>query len=282
MKVAIVAMGKLENRYALEFVEYYKNLGIDNIFIIDNNNYNGEHFEDVIKDYIDNKFVYLLNYKQIYYKGSQVGFYIDVYNRYIKNQYDWVFFCDFDEFLTFKKDQNIKEYLSRECFKKYKQILINWKIYDDNDLVYDDRRGVLERFTRPVNENKLIKYNTITENYLVKPIIRGNINNLYTIYPHNFMNAEFKDTTCNASGKKILNSFSTKKIDWSLAYIKHFVMKTIDEFIHKKYQRGVGDRSYEEFLQTNPIKNFFKYNKITDEKLKLLKDNNIDISQLNL
>lgn len=281
MKVALVAMGKLENRYAVEFVEYYKNLGIDNIFIIDNNDYDGEWFEDVLGDYINNGFVCILNCRGLKYKGSQVMFYKSVYEQYVKNRYDWVFFCDFDEFLTFTKDHTIKEYLSRDCFKEYKQILINWKIYDDNDLIYDDGRGVLERFTRPIDKNKLIEYNKIPENCIVKPIIRGNINNLYTTFPHNFMNAEFKDTTCNASGKKILNTVTTKKIDWSLAYIKHFGTKTIDEFIHNKYKKGVGDRSYEEFLKTYPLERFFKYNKLTDEKLEFLKQNNIDISKLN-
>ena len=29
MKVALVTIGRLENRYAVEFVEYYKQLGFD-------------------------------------------------------------------------------------------------------------------------------------------------------------------------------------------------------------------------------------------------------------
>ena len=32
-KVALCAIGRLENLYAREFVEHYKNLGIDHIFI---------------------------------------------------------------------------------------------------------------------------------------------------------------------------------------------------------------------------------------------------------
>ena len=54
----------------------------------------------------------------------------------ISNNYDWVAFYDFDEFLILTKDKNIKEYLSRDCFKYANQILINWKTYTDNDLVY--------------------------------------------------------------------------------------------------------------------------------------------------
>ena len=37
MKVALCAIGKEENLYALEFVNHYQNLGYGHIFIYDNN-----------------------------------------------------------------------------------------------------------------------------------------------------------------------------------------------------------------------------------------------------
>ncbi len=42
----------MENDYIRFFVEYYKNLHFDKIFIYDNNDIDGEKFEDVINDYI--------------------------------------------------------------------------------------------------------------------------------------------------------------------------------------------------------------------------------------
>ena len=62
-KICICTVGKLENLYIREFVEYYKKLGVDKLFISDNNEFNGEKFEDVIGDYINNKFVEILNYR---------------------------------------------------------------------------------------------------------------------------------------------------------------------------------------------------------------------------
>ena len=50
MKVALCTMGKLENRYANEFVEYHLKLGIDHIFIYDDNDPNTERIIDVIDD----------------------------------------------------------------------------------------------------------------------------------------------------------------------------------------------------------------------------------------
>jgi hypothetical protein len=42
-----------KNKYIREFVEHYKNYGVDKIFLYDNNELNGERFEEVINDYIE-------------------------------------------------------------------------------------------------------------------------------------------------------------------------------------------------------------------------------------
>ena len=44
----------------------------------------------------------------------------------------------------------IKEYLNRNI-KNYDLILINWMVMTDNDLIYDDGRPLIERFTKPLN-----------------------------------------------------------------------------------------------------------------------------------
>ena len=49
MNICLVVEGRLENRYAIEFVEYYKNLGFSHIFICDNNHDGEEYFEDVLQ-----------------------------------------------------------------------------------------------------------------------------------------------------------------------------------------------------------------------------------------
>ena len=122
MKVALVVIGRLENRYAVEYVEYYKQLGFDQIFIIDNNYDGEEHFEDVLQSYIDDKFVTIIDYRNkkndegdAWDHSIQVISYIDVYHK-IKNDYDWIAFFDFDEYLTLSRDKNIKDYLCRKCF----------------------------------------------------------------------------------------------------------------------------------------------------------------------
>jgi len=49
----------MENNYIREFVEHHKSIGFDNIVLYDNNDIDGEHFEDVISDYINSGYVIL-------------------------------------------------------------------------------------------------------------------------------------------------------------------------------------------------------------------------------
>ena len=47
LKVCLCTLGKNENRYIREFVEFYKNYNVDQIYLYDNNDIDGERFEDV-------------------------------------------------------------------------------------------------------------------------------------------------------------------------------------------------------------------------------------------
>ena len=80
MKTLLCCIGRNENQYIREYVEYYKNLGFTNIVLCDNN-YDGEqHFEDVIGDYIDSGYVILKDYRN--QKVCQLKAYNECYKEY--------------------------------------------------------------------------------------------------------------------------------------------------------------------------------------------------------
>ena len=264
MKVALCCIGRLENQYALEFVEYYKSLGFDKIFIYDNNYDHEERFEWVIKDYINSGFVEIIIIRNT--DNAQLIAYNHCYETY-GNEYDWIAYFDFDEFLTLTKDKDIHDFLSR--FDGYDAIKINWMIYTDNGLVENDGRPVLERFTTPMTFDRKIVY-MFPENYHTKCILRGKLRRLlWTSTPH-FPTTPLK--CADPLGRKTDNS-PFQVYDFSVAYLKHFRTKTIDEWINNKYKRGVADRTYELFEQTYQIDDFFKYNEKTQEKLDFIENN---------
>ena len=270
MKICLVTIGRLENRYTIEFIEHYKQLGFDHIYICDNNYDGEEYFEEVLGTYINDGFVTLFNYRNQF--NIQIWSMVNSY-YILKDQYDWIFFCDFDEFLILKNDKTIKEYINRDCFKDTNQILINWQMYTDNDLIYDDGRSCLERFTIPNL--------TIFDNIKVKSIIKTGIENVHLDCPHVFYNEILNETTYNSIGEKIKPNAFISPIHYDLAYIKHFSTKTVEEWVKYKCRRGVIDRNLDKFFEDYKGY-FFNINKVTPEKLNYLKEHNINIDNLNL
>ena len=108
IKICLCTLGKLENKYAREFVEYYKNYGINKIFIYDNNDINGETFETVLSDYIKKDFVKIINYRGKF--APQLKMLNNCYKTNYK-KYDWFIMFDMDEFIYLKRYSNIKLFL---------------------------------------------------------------------------------------------------------------------------------------------------------------------------
>jgi len=93
---AICLIAKKENRYIKEFINYYQKLKINKIFLYDNNDLNGEHFEDILSKYINYNFVEIVNYRGKY--KPQIQAYNHCYINNNKN-YNWMAFYDSDEYL---------------------------------------------------------------------------------------------------------------------------------------------------------------------------------------
>ena len=91
-----VAIGKLENRYARELVEYYLSMGVEQFYFGDDNEVGTEQLSDVLQDYIDKKKVNIYKIRQ--FNMSQQALFENVFLK-IKHKCDWIFFYDFDEYL---------------------------------------------------------------------------------------------------------------------------------------------------------------------------------------
>lgn len=169
MRTLLCAIGRMENDYIREWVEYNKNIGFTNICLYDNNFDGEQDFHDVIGDYIDSGFVILKNYRNK--TVCQIQAYTECYGEY-GNEYDWIAVFDCDEFITLMYHRNVSDYLSDKMFNKFCVIKLNWALYGDNDMLYNDGRPVLERFKYPIPTNKPT-HNGDIESKTTKSIIRG-------------------------------------------------------------------------------------------------------------
>lgn len=108
LDISICVIAKNENLYIKEFVEYYFKLGVDKIFVYDNNDLEGENFNVILGEYIKNKFVDIIDVRGI--SSIQIPIYNYCYRKN-KNFYDWIDFLDIDEYLFIENKVSIKNYL---------------------------------------------------------------------------------------------------------------------------------------------------------------------------
>jgi hypothetical protein len=262
LKVCLCTIGKKENLYASEFVEHYKKIGYDKIFIYDNNDIGDERFEDVLNKQISSNFVQIINYRG--YRGKrqspQSDAFIDCYEKN-KNNYDWLSFFDFDEFLEINKNKNIKEYLNNKIFKKCANIKINWLMFSDNDLLYYENIPVQKRFTTPLYHDNA--------NIIIKSTVRGNLKFNYWRSMNNPHSSSNYLTACNSMGN-ITNptTFYSSPFNHEYSYLKHYPTKTIQEYCNKM-KKGRADLLIK--IDNKTLENYFNYfferNKKTKKKI---------------
>lgn len=262
----LVCIAKKENRYIREWVEYHKILGFNKIVIYDNNDVNGERFNDVIQDYIDKRFVDIIDFRGK--KICQLEAYEHAYKKYSLG-YDWLAFFDCDEFLTFYDNTlTINEFLSNPIFEKFAVIHVNWLFYDDNGMFEDDGRPVIDRFLKPHMPISFERKDGIMINSHVKSIIRGRQNNVIPkfINPHTVQYI-IGWRCCDPDGfEHFVGTPFNRFFSYKTAYLRHYSLKTIGEYVRNKMKRGFADFSDEDAKSILTLENFFQYNDWTQEK----------------
>ena len=259
--ICICSIVKNENLYIKEFIDYYYLLGVDKIIIYDNNNIEGEKIENIIKDYIKNRYVEIIDVRGL--SSIQIPIYNYCYKKN-KDMYDWIGFIDIDEYLFIKNEKNIKNYFFSNIFEKCQTIYFNWIIYNDNDKIKYDKKPLSKRFTMAKSF-----YNK------GKSFVRGGIDNL--LIPTTMIPGININYFCNSNGEKIypINFYNNDFEKNQKAYIKHYYTKTAEEFCYKLRK---GDAHFNKFhpnynrIIEDRIILFYIFNNMTTEKIKILEN----------
>ncbi len=277
LKTLVCCIGKNENRYVREYVDWYKEIGVTNICLYDNNDVDGERFEDVIGEEIKNGYVIYNDWRGK--KNCQLDAYQDCYDRFGK-EYDWILFIDCgDEYLDFMEPMKIQDYLTLPQFVNFDEIHINLMTFGDSDVADYKEGTLLERFPEPIPYDTPVAYN-FPENCHVSTIVRGGLEKVewkgVTHTPSNPLRC------CNAIGVSVdPTSPFTFPYNFDLAFFRHYTTKTAREYAWKM-QRGFPDQLWDGSRIKNLVETrFFRTNKITKEKVDILSEElNIDFSYL--
>ena len=262
IRVCLCVIGKNENLYAKEFVNHYKKLGYNHIFIYDNNDNKNEKFIDILQKEIKEGFVSIIDY--IGYKGKNNSSQREAfYDCYKKNRihYHWLSFFDFDEYLEIKpKNKTIQQFLNNDLYKKCQNIKINWLTFSsEKEKIYYENNSLQLRFNKPI-------FNHISNKH-IKSTVRGHIKDNYWSQwatPHSSL---YNFISCSSSGKQVDNKTPyIEPPDYEYAAIKHFSIKSFEEYCYK-LKRGWPD-STNTNLYINSLINSSRNN---IEKIKIIK-----------
>ena len=279
IKTLICCIGKNENRYVRHYVEWYRNLGITHIRLYDNNDPDGERFEDVIGDYINDGFVEIVDVRG--QKVIQLKCYTDCYAE-MKNDYDWILFIDCgDEYLTFTRQMTVGQYLAMPQFRNYDMIHVNLMTFGDCGKTDVTDEPLWVRFPDPIPADRCIAYN-FPEDMHVSSIIRGGLDNIkwegkgftHTPSPNNLR-------CCNNVGFYVDSESPFAPVDFQIAAFRHYTTKMAREYC-EKMRRGFPDQLWDGSRVKNLIETrFFRTNEVTKEKVQIFKDElGIDVSYL--
>ena len=272
MKTAIIACVKCEERYIIEWIEWHINIGFDHFYLVDNNDADyTPSLESVVKDYVDKGVVTIVDCKGM--KPVQPNCYNIVMDKY-GDECDWYAVIDIDEFLYLPKHNNIKTFLNG--FNNTDVIHIHWVFYGDNDLIYYEEGDVQKRFTKLAKVGKSAYVKSIFRN---KSTIESHthrkmvIDNLHLILEGNDIVSKncIGDTITTHGG--FMCQYKDEEFD--VAYLKHYITKSLEEYINTKRKRGAGRRKKTDSNKYT-MDFFFIYNEKTQEKMEFLKKNNIE------
>lgn len=266
IKIAMCCIGRLENKYAVEFVEFYNNLGVDKFFVYDNNYDGEEYFDEVLQPYIDKGIVEIIDYRNKSY--CQVESYQDCYDKH-GGEYDWICFFDFDEYIWLENLKTLKELLSLDIYKDYEIIHVNELIYGDSGNLKYEEKKLVDRFKTPVVPINYKKTFNFPENCHVKSIVRGGLKSVvWNGTPHTPTNLL---KGCDVSGKPCpSNSPFVIPYVYANMCLRHYKTKSLEEYYETKVKRGYPDGNKDYFKKNSWVFEFFTENEYSREKIEFI------------
>lgn len=258
MTTCIITIIKNEHEYLNEFIKYHLDLGVDHIFIFEDEG--SDTHIDIVKKYGDKvtlksvfelpddelkRFGYM-HRKDSTFRGDKQLCYYKEGLWWIKENfdYDWCFVIDCDEFITLERNNSSLE-TELNKYSEYDVVALQWQNYGASGHIKKPDygvKGLIETYTqkcgRSINDRN---YHTMK-----------NVYNLNTFKKSSFRGVHVCDRAikwCKTDYSKDLKTCSYQNI-----YIRHYITKSWEEYVYKLNVRGMfhpKHRNYEEFFCMN-------------------------------
>ena len=272
----ILTVIKNEHEYLDEWIKYHLDLGIDHIFIFED--IDSDSHKEICDKYGDkvtlNSVLLVLddNEKNVIesYKTNRNGnpqfIYIKKGLKYLKNknEYDWCFIIDNDEFITLEKsDGNFNKIIS--SYSSYDAFILQCKCYGANGLVNKPNYN---------NGGVIDIYKEEMKGYMPSSTPMGYTKTCYNLKTYKdeyFWYVHQPSDKCNFCK----TNFERERLRqiYDNVYIRHYITKSWEEYVWKRKTRGyfVGKiKTLDFFFKINPDMNYMKEKLINEIKKETL------------
>jgi hypothetical protein len=220
-KIGLVAIVKNESEYIVEWIEYHISMGVNVIYIYDNDSI--DNLFVILEKYINKGIVV---YKKFPGKGVQEKAYLDAI-LVSQNTVDWLICIDIDEFIQPLGRMSISNWLNAMP-DNVSQVELGWMLFGSSGFLTKPKGMVIENYLYHATDNFITDY---------KPIVRPK--KVFDMeFPHQFMVA---GRTVDENIKTLIsypfNYIGAEPSSKNKFRVNHYYSKSLEEF-NKKALRG--------------------------------------------
>ena len=282
LKVHLCCIAKNEELYIENWMLHYYSLGIDFIYIYDNNNIDKK---PSLSEFLSNSKKlkkHKNKFKIITWNGLQNHAYKNCWNRFF-NDFDWLLICDIDEFIDIQsvinfnasnileaslentKDNTLKNNIKSllEHYKDSKLLSLRCIEYGDNELIERNMsKPVYKVFTKKASKIYDLFYKSFFNRHLIK--------NFRTYYGH-VLSENNKKFSIDYQHKYHFINFNDNNILENEPFIRHIRTYSLKEYLDQKYR--VKHQSINGNIRRYLLSQYyFKINQWTEEKQKYIEE----------
>jgi hypothetical protein len=243
-RFSICACARWETPYIVEWLNYYRSIGFDHVYLYCNDDDPTSLYETTLafQDSCDP----FLTFRHFPYQGQQDF----MYRHFLQNDRmdsEWIAFLDIDEFLILRAVDNIHRFMAR-FEREYDSLYFNWCFYGNSSfairppgsvlLQYPKRHSSLHPFTKTLTRTSAIDLSVLESQRMhfwhrwdapascgmrCVNVLEESMVDYYTDFPTHA--AAFLNSNCRH--RRIIN----------VAFIAHFAFKSKEDFL-RRVERG--------------------------------------------
>ena len=221
--IAMTCIAKNEGDYFREWIEYHKLIGVEHFYVYNNNT--EDNTKEILQEYINKGLVTWIDWPEVS-KNAQDNAYRDAVAKF-KNETRWMAVIDLDEFMVLKKHKSLSEFM--KDYKDYAQISLQWVTYGSSGHKKKPEGLVLENFKAHAKEPE------ITPKSIFNPRVTVDCGAHWMYVCGPWVDEDKKDY------------FGSEKNKVNIAQVNHYVIKSEEEFYHRKAPKGCVDADQQKF-----------------------------------